>query len=93
MGEAEENDGGQNKDTTTTEEEEEAQQEHYRAQQDWLDDWLLGPPIPNIEAAGDPLRTKVEGDGALRVRFQNIRSADMMKGLGVGPELDAMNEL
>ena len=53
----------------------------------------MGPPIPNIEAAGDPLRTKVEGDGTLRVRFQTIRGADTNKGLGVVPELDAMNEL
>ena len=75
------------------EEEAEAQREHCRAQQDRLNDWLSRPPIPNIEAAGDPLRMKVEGDGALRVGFQSIRRADTNKSLGVSLELDAMNEL
>ena len=36
---------------------------------------------------------KVEGDGTLRVGFQNIRGADMNKGLGVAPKLDATNGL
>ena len=36
---------------------------------------------------------KVEGDGTLRVGFQNIRGADMNKGLDVAPKSNAMNKL
>ena len=32
-------------------------------------------------------------DGILRIIFQNIRGADSNKGLGLAPELDAMNEI
>ena len=53
----------------------------------------MGPPVPNIEAAGDPLIPRADGDGTLRVGFQNIRGADTNKGLDVATELDAMNEL
>ena len=61
--------------------------------QDRLDEWLTCPPIPNIEAAGDPLRKRVDGDGVLRVGFQNIRGTDMNNGFAVAPELDAMDDI
>ena len=57
---------------------------------DRLDGWLTGKVIDNIEAAGDPLKTRSDGDGILRVGFQNIRSTDMENGFAVAPELDAL---
>ena len=74
--------------------------EKYRAQwgqsggrQDHLDEWLAGPAIPNIEAAGDPLRAWSDGDGILRVGFQNIRDKDMNNGFAVAPEMDAVDDI
>ena len=72
------------------------QQGQGNRQQERLDKWLLASPTPNIEAVGDPLRLRPDGevtDGILRVGFQNIRGADFNRGFGLAPELDAMNEI
>ena len=70
-----------------------AQRGQSGGQQDRIDKWLLAPPIPNIEAVGNPLRPRTDRDRILRVGFQNIRGADTNNGLGLALELDAMNKI
>ena len=78
---------------TQARDDEETRRDNDHAQQDCLHNWLGGPTVCNIEAAGDPLRLRTNGNGTLRVGFQNIWGADVNKGFGVDTELDAMNEL
>ena len=68
-----------------------AQRGQSGGRKDRLDEWLIGPHIPNIEAVGDPLRKRADGDVILRVGFQNIRGTDMNNGYIVAPQLDAMD--
>ena len=47
----------------------------------------------NIEPQGDKLRQRKEGDGIIRVGFQNIRGTSLTSGLEVPYEIDAMDDL
>ena len=95
-GTAENNGRPGNKHTGTPNNGQGTQQGQGNRQQEQLEKWLLASPTPNIEAVRDPLWPRPDGeatDGILRVGFQNIRGVDFNRGLGLAPELDAMNEI
>ena len=46
----------------------------------------------NIGAVGDPITTRDDDDGVIRVAFQNIRGTSLTSGMEVPHEIDAMDE-
>ena len=48
---------------------------------------------PNIPPCGDPMAPRRDGDGILRVSFQNARGTTLTGGLEIPYEIDALDEL